>query len=112
GRDFHRGGNAGEGAAMRLLVTKEIRLLLPAYGAAVVLALVPVWLLPFDQQHNPEALAVYPFCFGTVLLALASCGREFGLKTFGLMLAQPLERNRLWWTKIGVLAVASVSLLV
>ena len=39
---------------MRTLVEKEIRLLLPAFAAALALAILPVWLLPFDSG-NPGA---------------------------------------------------------
>jgi alpha-tubulin suppressor-like RCC1 family protein/ABC-type transport system involved in multi-copper enzyme maturation permease subunit len=105
---------------MKTLVAKETRLLWPAYAAALLLALLPVWLLPSDQQHNPQALAgypftirsIYPFSFGAMLLALSSFGREFGLGTFGLLLAQPLERNRIWWTKVAVLTFALATILV
>jgi len=40
---------------------------------------------------------------------LSSFGREFAMNTFALLLAQPLERNRLWWMKTGVLACAIAS---
>jgi hypothetical protein len=97
---------------MKTLVAKEARLLWPAYAPALLLALLPVWLLPSDQQHNPQVAAIYPLSFGAMLLALSSFGREFGLNTFGLMLAQPMERSRIWWTKLTVLAVALATLLV
>src|SRR6266704_6281186 len=87
---------------MNALVVKEIRLLLPAYVMALLLAIVPIWLLPGD----PGAATIFSFCFGTVILALSSFGREFALRTFPLLLAQPLERSRIWWTKIRVLAIA------
>src|SRR5260370_41712261 len=83
------------------LLAKELRLLLPAYAMALLLAIAPVWLL----QKAP-ALALYPFWFGAALLALSSFGREFGLNTFPLILAQPMERTRIWWTKVAVLAGA------
>src|SRR6266699_2813972 len=57
------------------LLAKELRLLLPAYAMAL-------------------------------LLAMSSFGREFGLNTFPLILAQPMERTRIWWTKVAVLAGA------
>lgn len=91
---------------MNALVAKEIRLLLPAYAMALLLAVVPVWVLPADGHNSPAAAALFPFSFGAVMLALSTFGREFGLKTFPLMLAQPLERTRIWRTKIVVLAAA------
>jgi ABC-type transport system involved in multi-copper enzyme maturation permease subunit len=89
---------------MRTLIEKEIRLLLPAFVGALVLAILPVWLVPYDRW-NPSALPIYLYLFGAVLLALSSFGREISLKTLSFMLAQPLERGRIWWTKIAVLAV-------
>ena|SRR3989449_5922569 len=85
---------------MTPIVAKEIRLLLPAYAMALLLAIVPIWLLP------GESATIFSFCFGTVILALSSLGREFALRTLPLQLAQPLERSRIWWTKIRVLAIA------
>jgi hypothetical protein len=96
------------------LVAKEIRMLLPAYVAALVLAVLPVWLLPNLPYRNlttgPAFLVFCAFGFGIVMLALSSFGREFGMNTFPLMLAQPLPRNRVWWTKTGILACAITSI--
>jgi hypothetical protein len=95
---------------MNSLVEKEIRLLLPAYGMALLLAVAPVWVLPADGHNSSAAVALFPFSFGAVMLALSTFGREFGLKTFPLMLAQPLERTRIWRTKIAVLAAAMATI--
>src|SRR6266702_1248851 len=89
------------------LLAKELRLLSPAYAMALLLAIAPVWLLRKDA-----ALALYPFWFGAALLALSSFGREFGLNTFPLILAQPLERTRIWWTKVAVLAGAMTTVFI
>jgi ABC-type transport system involved in multi-copper enzyme maturation permease subunit/alpha-tubulin suppressor-like RCC1 family protein len=95
---------------MNALIAKEMRLLLPAYGMALVLAVIPVWLLgTFDNQ--PVADTIWLFWLGAVLLALSTFGREFGLNTFPLLLAQPLERRRIWWTKTVVLAGAMATVL-
>jgi hypothetical protein len=95
---------------MKALIQKEIRLLAPAYGLALLLAIVPVWLLPEQTNWNNTAgLSVFLFWFGAMMLALSAFGREFGLATFPLVLVQPLERNRIWRTKIGVLAGAMAS---
>jgi ABC-type transport system involved in multi-copper enzyme maturation permease subunit len=91
---------------MRPLYAKEIRLLQPAFLTALLLAIVPVWLLPRHPYDSPESAALVPFVFGVVMLALSVFGREFGLQTFALLLAQPLERRRIWWTKSGLLAAA------
>jgi ABC-type transport system involved in multi-copper enzyme maturation permease subunit len=89
---------------MKALIEKEIRLLLPAFAAALVLAIAPVWLLPYERW-NPRDYSVYFFCFGVALLALSTFGREIGFRTLSFMLAQPLDRLRIWWTKTAVLAV-------
>jgi len=91
---------------MNALVAKEVRLVLPAYGVALLLAVVPVWLLPGGSSNTPPGIPVFPLWLGATILALSSFGREFGLQTFPLMLAQPVERRRMWWTKIAVLAGA------
>ncbi len=94
---------------MNPLVAKEIRILLPAYVMALLLAIVPAWLVQLDYYvggSNITAIVLFPFGFGVAMLALSSFGREFGLKTFPLILAQPLERTGIWWTKVLLLAVA------
>ncbi len=92
---------------MKALVAKEIRLLLPAGGAALLLAIVPVWMV--SGQYNPPAVAaLYPICLGALLLVMSTFGREFGLKTFSLMLAQPIERRQIWRVKITALVAALV----
>lgn len=89
---------------MSPLISKEIRLLLPAFGMALLLAMLPVWIPVYDVRG--VLLTVGLFGIGVVMLALSSFGREFSLRTFPMIMAQPIERRRLWWTKILVLAVA------
>jgi hypothetical protein len=88
---------------MKALVQKEIRLLAPAYALALFLAVVPLLLLPTGA---PAALCMLLAWFGAMMLALSAFGREFGLRTLPLILAQPLERSRIWRTKTAVLAGA------
>jgi hypothetical protein len=92
---------------MKTLIAKEIRLLLPAFLLALLLVILPAWLLLVwgDENHSgPKAeLMLYTLWFSVAMLALASFGREFGLKTFPLLLSQPLDRRRMWRTKTTVL---------
>jgi ABC-type transport system involved in multi-copper enzyme maturation permease subunit len=91
---------------MNPLVKKEIRLLLPSWGVAMLLALVQAILRPFD---------FYVACllfFGLTIMALTTFGRETSLGTFSLLLAQPAERLRIWQTKLSVLAVAFLTVFV
>jgi ABC-type transport system involved in multi-copper enzyme maturation permease subunit len=87
---------------MKALVEKEIRMLLPAFAGALVLAIVPDWLFQYDRWSSRD-YSVYFLGFGVALLALSSFGREIGLRTLPFMLAQPLDRSRIWRAKGGVL---------
>ncbi len=95
---------------MSALVSKEVRLVLPAYAMALVLAVAPIWLFPNPESTASDGAVVF-FWFGAAMLALSSFGREFGMNTFSLILVQPLERARIWRAKVGVLAGAMASLL-
>lgn len=90
---------------MNPLMAKEIRLLRPAYAMALLLAVIPLWLLP-TQEDSAQFFIFVALCFGTLMMALSSFGREFGMNTFPLLLAQPLTRARIWRTKTAVLAGA------
>ncbi len=90
---------------MNTLVKKEIRLLLPIWLAAMVLAIGPAWRC---APENPTP--VFTALLGMVILAVASFGREFAFGTFGLLLAQPISRSVLWKAKLSVLATALATL--
>jgi hypothetical protein len=90
---------------MRALWVKEIRLLLPVYWVALVLGIIPIWLVP-RTNWAPTDVTLYPLGLAMALLALSTFGREFGLATFPLLMAQPLERTRIWRAKLAVLAGA------
>ena len=96
---------------MNPLVKKEIRLLLPSFLVSLLLAL-SIWLLPEHLGSKSgiiNGFLVFPFFFCPVMLvitALNSFGSEFSSGTFSLLLAQPVPRARIWWTKTLLLAVA------
>jgi hypothetical protein len=85
---------------MNPLVKKEIRLLLPSWSVAVLLAMVQGITRPYDFY-----VASLLF-FGLALMALTTIGREASLNTFSSLLVQPMERLRIWQTKLSVLAGA------
>src|ERR1039458_3201163 len=85
---------------MNVLIKKEIRLLLPSWIAAVLLAMVQGITRPYDFY-----VASLLF-FGLTIMALTTIGRESSLNTFSSLLAQPAERIRIWQTKLSVLAMA------
>ncbi|EEF59301.1 ABC transporter permease [Pedosphaera parvula] len=97
---------------MNPLITKEIRLLLPGYITALLLAVFSAWLSSWEAsvEDIPIAMILAPLLVGTLLLALSSFGREFGMSTFSLLMSQPLTRSRIWWTKVTVLALAMATI--
>jgi len=90
---------------MNALVKKEIRLLLPSGGAAVLLAMVQATTQPFDFY------VAWLMFFGLAIMALTTMGREASLNTFSLLLAQPAERIRVWSVKLTVLAAGFIIVL-
>jgi ABC-type transport system involved in multi-copper enzyme maturation permease subunit len=99
---------------MNALIKKEIRLILPAWIAAMLMvAVLPAILQTLSLNnvpYNPDFLPI-PFGLGILFLSVASFGQEFSFKTFSLLLSQPVPRRRIWLVKIAILAVAFVSVL-
>ncbi len=93
---------------MNALVKKEIRLLLPSWIAALLLAVAPPWLY---KGWGGDAGTVFMMLLwaGTVFLVVSAFGREFSLGTFSLLLAQPVPRTRIWRTKVCLLAPALIT---
>lgn len=95
---------------MNALVRKEIRLVLPFWIAAMVLAVFPVWLLWPGQQAEflqpPGNIVQESYLLGVILLGLAPFGQELSLGTFSILLAQPTSRERLWRAKTTILLAA------
>lgn len=96
---------------MNAYVRKEIRLLWPSFLVALALALC-VWLIPQDSQSHSGLrilLAALPIVFCpalVVMMTLDAFGREVSNHTLANLLAQPISRERIWWTKTGLLAGA------
>jgi ABC-type transport system involved in multi-copper enzyme maturation permease subunit len=101
---------------MNAYLRKEIRLLLPSFGFALVMAL-SVWLIPTESdtgQNRWVWLIMIPLLLCpalVVMTALDSFGREISSNTFSNLLAQPVSRARIWWTKTSLLAVALLTIL-
>jgi len=91
---------------MNPFLKKEIRSLLPSFLAVLVLAATMPWFFN-DPDFAWGFLPVLLF-FGMIMVGVDCFGREFHAGTFPLLLAQPVERKRLWRTKLGVLAAAAV----
>ena len=95
---------------MSPLVKKEIRLLLPSFVICCALAL-PNFFFRFNPDGSLQnwwwfSLA-FVFCGAmAVMLALNSFGVEISSGTFSNLLAQPVSRQKIWETKIVLLAVS------
>ncbi|HTL74008.1 MAG TPA: ABC transporter permease subunit [bacterium] len=93
---------------MNALVKKEIRLLLPNALFCCALGLAN-FLFVFNNdgslQYAWGFLLSFVFCGGmAVMLALNSFGGEISSGTFSNLLAQPISRQKIWDTKILLLA--------
>jgi alpha-tubulin suppressor-like RCC1 family protein len=92
---------------MSALVRKEIRLILPFWSIAIFLAVAPAWIAPRGSSvSGMDPSLFWAFGFGMVLLGMAPFGQEFSLGTFSSLLAQPVERQRIWRTKTLLIMVA------
>ncbi len=94
---------------MNALVRKEVRLLGPIWwiGAASMLA---PGLAGFALPYPSLSLLLAGGAAAALVAALSSFGREFANHCFSNLLALPASRARLWWTKVGTLAAALISL--
>ncbi|HEV2695505.1 MAG TPA: ABC transporter permease [Verrucomicrobiae bacterium] len=91
---------------MNAFVKKEIRLLLPGWAVAALLA------LPAICTRADDGMPVVLLFLGMTMMGLASIGRESSLNTFSQILAQPIERARIWQIKLTVLATAFLSVFI
>lgn len=92
---------------MNPLIKKEIRLLLPAWIAAMLLASVPVWFVSILPGVSDVMSIIGPLLvIGFLFLSISSFGQEFSSGSFAGMLSLPVERRRIWAIKIAVLGIA------
>jgi ABC-type transport system involved in multi-copper enzyme maturation permease subunit len=93
---------------MNALVKKEIRLLLPSFLIGCVLAFSSRLWREGDGTFD-SMLELLPFVICpavAVMMALNSFGVEISSGTFASLLAQPVSRQKIWQTKILLLAMA------
>ena len=96
---------------MNALVRKEVRLLLPSFILGLLLTL-SIWLVPGEPAPSVgfRAIVVMLMFIASpamlVTMTLGSFGRELSAGTFSFLLAQPVSRPRVWWTKALLLAAA------
>jgi hypothetical protein len=99
---------------------KEARALFPAWAATSLLivgsfaffVLTEIMDVAFDIASPVHGLrdalgvAAYIYAFGAALMGATAFGCEFGHRTMGVLLAQPVARQRIWWEKMAALATA------
>lgn len=95
---------------MNLVLKKEIRLLLPMWGIAMALAIVPPWGIGSPSLIGPGSFWIS--VIGAALLAVSAFGREFALGTASSLFAQPVRRGRMFVPKLVLVSVALGSVLV
>jgi ABC-type transport system involved in multi-copper enzyme maturation permease subunit/alpha-tubulin suppressor-like RCC1 family protein len=95
---------------MNALLKKEIRLLLPSFGICCALALTNFF-FRFNSDGSLQNwwwfMLSFVFCGAVaMMLALNSFGAEISSGTFSNLLAQPVSRQKIWDTKISLLAAS------
>ena len=84
---------------MQKRLLKEFRLLSPAWVVIAAVTLVPA-LLP---GWRPSEFPVFALVLGCPLIAACSFGPEFTQGTLSQLLAQPIDRRRIWFEKMLLL---------
>jgi hypothetical protein len=87
-------------AVTRLHVMKEVRALLPTWVACA--GAVCVGAVARDARVTGAAFLAY--ALGALQLGALSFGHEYTNHTLGILLSQPIDRRRLFLTKVAVLA--------
>jgi hypothetical protein len=102
---------------MTARVKKEFRVLLLPWSVAISAAFaLPIVKILAAWVHNihigglVERLPGVCIFVACLVMAAMSFGVEIHNRTFGLMLVQPVERSRIWWSKIFPLVVAYTSI--
>ncbi len=97
---------------MNALLKKEVRLLLPSWIPATVLALIAGCLMAIGPAHGLELSGWAGLLLGAagLFLGLTTFGQELGGETLSQLLAMPAARQRLLAAKFSVLGIAVLSL--
>lgn len=93
---------------MNAFIKKEVRLLLPTFLIGCALAFSNLgFRFQTDGSLTNAWVFILAFVFSgavAIMLALNSFGAEFSSGTFANLLAQPISRQKIWDTKIALLA--------
>jgi len=86
-------------------ITKDFRLIAPAWLLTMALMIAAAFLPQFGKEW-----AVTIVVFGSLIIAASIFGAEFSHGTLPQLLAQPIDRRRIWGEKMLVMAAALASL--
>jgi hypothetical protein len=93
-------------AVLSPALSKEIRALLPLWGASVAaLAAALVW-----RGGDRLDLAVFAYVVGSLAIGAQSIGQEYTYRTLPMLLSQPGDRRRVYLLKFAVAAVMLLTL--
>src|SRR6266850_3529282 len=92
---------------MQTRLFKEIRLLLPAWLITVLLTFSPALFKGMGSDWAVLFLAI-----GSAVMVACSFGPEFSYGTLVPLLAQPIERRRIWFEKLSAIGVVLLPLIV
>jgi ABC-type transport system involved in multi-copper enzyme maturation permease subunit len=93
-------------AVLSPALSKEIRALLPFWGASVAaLAAALVW-----RGGDPRELGLFAYVVGSLAIGAQSVGQEYSYRTLPMLLSQPADRRRVYLLKFAVSAVMLLTL--
>ena len=93
-------------AVLSPALAKEIRALLPLWGASIAaIAAAFVWREGHRFLLPGPRLALFAYVVGSLAIGAQSVGQEYSYRTLPLLLSQPADRRRLYLRKFVVAAV-------
>ena len=92
-------------------LSKEIRALLPLWGASIVaMAAAFVWRDAGRYLLPGPNVAVFAYVVGSLAIGAQSVGQEYTYRTLPMLLSQPVDRRRVYLLKFIVSAVMLLTL--
>jgi len=86
-------------------LSKEIRALLPLWGASVAALAALVW-----REGDLRDLGLFAYVVGSLAIGAQSVGQEYSYRTLPMLLSQPADRRRVYLLKFVVSAVMLLTL--
>ena len=98
-------------AVLSPALSKEIRALLPLWGASIAaIAAAFVWREGHRLLLPGPVLALFAYVVGTLAIGAQSVGQEYTYRTLPMLLSQPADRRRMYLLKFVVSAVMLLTL--